>query len=359
MPAPSTFRCVALALASLLALACTQPAGESAGESAPESSATPAATTAESPAAARYGDRTISVEEVDDFIKDQLFRRATDDGDPVKTWTARRDAVTSMIDQELVEAAAAEAGLSANDLLRREVEQRNTVTPEAVQAFYDENQERIGRPIEEIRPQIEQHLKQQNLATVRDAYLATLREGQEIEVLIDAPRTEVAATGPSLGPDDAPVTIVEFSDYQCPFCRRVEPTIEALLARYPEQVRFVYRHYPLDRIHPQARGAAEAAACADDQGQFWAFHKQLFAEGAKFDAQSLEGYAEQTGLDLAEYKACVAERRHKDLVENDFQDGAKAGVTGTPAFFVNGIMMSGARPLEEFVQLIEEELADS
>jgi protein-disulfide isomerase len=124
-------------------------------------------------------------------------------------------------------------------------------------------------------------------------------------------------------------------------------------------VRFVYRHYPLDRIHPQARGASEAAACADEQGQFWAFHRQLFAEGAKFDAQSLELYAGNAGVDVTEFQACVAERRHQALVQSDFEAGAAAGVTGTPAFFVNGIRLSGAQPLEEFVKLVEEELAGS
>jgi len=160
-----------------------------------------------------------------------------------------------------------------------------------------------------------------------------------------------------MGPEDAPVTIVEFSDYQCPYCKRAEPVIKQVLERYPEQVRFVYRHFPLDRIHPQARPAAEAAACADEQGLFWEFHEQLFAPDAKFDDTALEAYAVEAGVDMDGFRSCLGERRTQALVEGDLQAGRSAGVSGTPAFFVNGIRLTGARPFDEFVELIEQELA--
>jgi protein-disulfide isomerase len=180
----------------------------------------------------------------------------------------------------------------------------------------------------------------------------------KVEVLIERPRTQVEATGPARGPAGAKVTIIEFSDYQCPFCRRAEPTVEQVLAEYEGKVRFVFRHFPLDRIHPQARGASEAAACAAEQGKFWEYHAGLFGEGAQFDRPALDALATKTGLDPAAFKACVDERKTQALVEADLKAGEAAGVTGTPAFFINGIPLRGALPLDEFKKVIDAELAE-
>ena len=121
-------------------------------------------------------------------------------------------------------------------------------------------------------------------------------------------------------------------------------------------LRFVHRHYPLNQI---SRGAAEAAACANDQGRFWEFHRGLFASGAKYDAEGLQQQASDLELDLEAFQACVDERRFQAAVEADLAAGREAGVTGTPAFFVNGIHLQGARPLDEFVSVIEKELGRS
>ena len=176
-------------------------------------------------------------------------------------------------------------------------------------------------------------------------------------MLIEPPRIDVAAEGPSLGPAGAPVTIIEFSDYQCPFCKRAEPTVREIAKRYPEQVRLVFRHFPLDNIHPEARSAAEAATCAEDQGKFWEFHELLFDELSEpREGRSCASSPGQAKLDLAAFDACVAERRHRARVDADVAAGREAGVSGTPAFYVNGIPLSGARSVDEFVKLIEREL---
>jgi len=179
-----------------------------------------------------------------------------------------------------------------------------------------------------------------------------------VVVLLERPRTQVEAAGPARGPADAPITIIEFSDYQCPFCRRAEPTLKQVLERYEGKVRFVFRHFPLDRIHPLARGASEAAACADQQGKFWEFHDQLFAENAQLDRAGLDTLAGKTGLDPAAFKLCMDERKTQALVEKDVQAGSAAGVSGTPAFFINGIPLRGAVPAEEFQRIIDDELAE-
>jgi protein-disulfide isomerase len=162
---------------------------------------------------------------------------------------------------------------------------------------------------------------------------------------------------PSRGPANAPITIVEFSDFHCPFCRRVAPTLRRVLEKYPTQVRLVYRDIPVDGLHPQARKAAEAARCANDQGKFWEFHDRIYAGPTDSSAATLKALAEQSGLDAPQFEQCVANDVHKAAVQADVEYAGSLGVTGTPTFFVNGRVMVGAQPYEAFVQLIEDELA--
>jgi protein-disulfide isomerase len=262
-----------------------------------------------------------------------------------------------MINERLLEQEAATRGLTKDELMRQEAEKQTAVGDEELLAFYEENKEHMGGvAFEEMESRIRMHLEQQRGKTAAKQYIEALRASASVEIYLDAPRVEVEAKGASMGPDDAPVTIVEFSDYQCPYCSRAEPVVQQVLERYPSQVRFVFRHFPLEQIHPLARGAAEAAACANEQGRFWEFHGKLFASGAKLDAESLQQYASDLELDLEAFQACVDERRFQAAIEADLVAGRQAGVTGTPVFFVNGIRMSGARPLEDFVSTIEKEL---
>ena len=158
-------------------------------------------------------------------------------------------------------------------------------------------------------------------------------------------------------PDDAPVTIVEFSDFQCPYCQRVVPTMKEIHKLYPDQVRIVFRHLPLDRIHGRARPAAEASACADQQDKFWEFHDILFENNRALSDQDLLKYAADVGLNVAAFEKCVADREFQATVQSDAEAAADLGLRGTPAYFINGIAMRGAKPFEEFVRVIETELA--
>ena len=165
---------------------------------------------------------------------------------------------------------------------------------------------------------------------------------------------------PILGPEDAPVTIVEFSDFECPFCQRsAEEVLPLILEQYPEQVRLVYRDFPLTQIHPQALPAALASECADDQGKFWEYHDLLFANQSALDDASLKAYAAQVGLDEAVFDQCYTSQEHLDEVGGDYQDGITYGVSGTPAFFVNGLRIVGAQPFAVFQQAIDQALAES
>jgi len=304
--------------------------------------------------AAKLGGETIAVADVDAWLKERLFEQVSDDRDPAKLYEIRSEALNDIINERLLEREAAPLGLTPDELIRKEIEKRTAVGEEELLAFYEANKEHLGEAsFEEAKPRIRSHLQRQRGTTAAKQYIESLRETASVEIHLDAPRVEVAAKGPSRGPEDAPVTIIAFSDYRCPHCRRAEAVIEQLLERYPSEVRFVHRHYPLNE---SSRGAAEAAACAHEQGRFWEFHERLFASGGKFDAESLQRYASDAELDREAFRTCVEERRFQAVVEADRSDGREAGVTGTPAFFVNGIPVKGARPLEDFVALIEREL---
>lgn len=328
-----------------------------AGANGCETPGAPAADEGDPTPAARLDGEAITIGSVDAWIKEELFRQATEDGDEAKLHELRSQAVNNIINERLVEAEAKVRGLTAEEMMEAEAEERMKVADTEVRQFFDANEGSMGGlDFETAAPQIRAHLERTKGPQAARAFVDELRDGSEVELLLVRPRVEVAATGASQGPEDAPITIVEFSDYQCPYCSRAEPIIAEVLKRYEGKVRFVYRHFPLDRIHPLARGASEAALCANDQGKFWEFHARLFEEGANMEPAGLTAHAEALELDLEAFGTCTKERRHQAQVEADLAAGREAGVSGTPAFFVNGIVLKGAQPLEEFTRIIDEEL---
>jgi protein-disulfide isomerase len=170
------------------------------------------------------------------------------------------------------------------------------------------------------------------------------------------PKMEVAADGPSKGPSSAPVTIVEFSDFECPYCSRAEETVSQVLKQYGDKVRLVYRDFPLP-FHPNAQKAAEAAQCAGDQGKYWEMHEKLFANQKDLKPEALKGYAKELNLDPAKFEKCLDGGAKAAVVDANRKAGEKVGVTGTPAFFINGYQLTGAQPFEEFKTIIDAELA--
>ena len=162
---------------------------------------------------------------------------------------------------------------------------------------------------------------------------------------------------PSLGPDDAPIVIVEFSDFQCPFCRRFhDETYQSLLDAYPGQIRFVYRNLPLTSIHPAAMPSAIASLCAQDQDAYWDFHEKLFSS-EQLDEETFIRYAADLGLDTETFTACLSSGEHDAEIQQDMNFAIDLGVQSTPTFFVNGLAIVGAQPLANFQQLIDKELA--
>ena len=175
---------------------------------------------------------------------------------------------------------------------------------------------------------------------------------------LESQRTEIATAGyPTRGPLMAPVTIVEFSDFECPFCGGLFPTLKAVEKNYPGQVRIVYRQFPLRKIHPRAQKAAEASLCANEQGRFWEMHDSLFGNQEDLGVDALKARAVELNLDTAAFNACLDSGKEVAAIDKDIAEGMKAGVTGTPIMFINGRMMLGNQPYAKIRDIIEDELA--
>jgi protein-disulfide isomerase len=274
-------------------------------------------------------------------------------------YEARRAALDEIIGIRLIEADAKTRGMEPTAVVAAEITSKvPPVTAPEVEAWYKANPDRVqGATLDQVREPIRQLLAQQRMEVVRDTYLERLKAATPVRILLDAPRVEVADAGrPSHGPANAPISIVEFSDFECPFCGRAFPTVKQVLATYGDRVRLTYRHYPLP-IHPRARPAAEAAACAADQGKFWEYHDRLFQHQDQLSDDDLKAHAAALGLDAAKFNACFQATAHKADIDADIAAGNDAGVNGTPAFFVNGRLLSGAQPFEAFKKVIDEELA--
>lgn len=320
--------------------------------SAPASA--PAAPQAASAVVAQIDGETITEAEVDRAVGMQLDRLNQ------QVYELRQQGLDRLLSQRLLAREAAKRGMSVEDLLRAEVGSKVVpVTTQQVDEFYEANKARLpDRP--DIKDQVKRFLEQQRGEEAAKAYVESLRKTANVVVSLAPPpvvRYDVSSRGPSRGPASAPVTIVEFSDFHCPFCRRVQPVLSELLARYPTQVRLVYRDLPLDSLHPQARRAAEAARCANDQEKFWPFHDALYERGPDASTETLRAAATAVGLDLAAFEQCLGSGKHREAVQEDVEEAQSLGAEGTPAFFINGRFLSGAQPLETFVKVIDEELA--
>ena len=307
---------------------------------------------------ARIGAEVITADEVDKLIRNQLTEVEQ------KSYDLRKQALDQLITQRLVDAKAKAAGLKVPEFLEKELAAKVAApSDEEIRAIYERAKaaKQVEEPLDKVKPQIAQFLKQQKGQVVLAQYVEQLRAEAKVEVLLPAylpPKVEVSSTGPSKGPDDAPVTIVEFSDFQCPYCARAEATVKDLmeLEKYKGKIKLVYRDYPLPS-HNLAPKASEAAHCAGDQGKYWDMHGKLFAATPRLEVTDLKAYARELKLDEGRFDKCLDSGEKAVVVQEHAAAGEKAGVRGTPAFFINGRLLSGAQPLEAFKPLIDAELA--
>jgi len=268
----------------------------------------------------------------------------------------KRKALDGLIEQKMLEVAAKKKGLTTEKLIEQEVNVNVSDPSDAELEGYYYGLGRVAKPFAEVKTQLRDSFKQAKIRQARENYMKTLREGTKVVVLLSAPRVEVAHDPARVrGDAKAPIMIVEFSDYQCPYCHQAEPTVAQVLAKYGDKVSLSYRDFPLTAIHSQAMISAEASRCALEQGKFWEYHDQLFT-ASKLEKDDLIGYARNLKLNDKQFESCLNSEKYKTDIEKDEQDGRKAGVNGTPAFFINGIFLNGAKPREEFTRVIDDEL---
>jgi protein-disulfide isomerase len=260
----------------------------------------------------------------------------------------------------LLELEAAAVGVTVDELTANEVD-ANVPEPTdgEVDVFYEARKADLqGQPKEAIAPRIREYLAAQARQRVYMDYIDSLRKKYEVTTYLEPMRLEVASDGfPAKGPEGAPVTIVEFSDFECPYCSRVVPTLEQVTETYGDKVRLVFRQFPLHQIHPNAQKAAEASLCANEQDSFWEMHDTMFREQKALSVEQLKEKAARLGLETDAFNECLDSGRFADQVMADVEEGRGAGVTGTPAMFINGRFLSGAQPFESIAKVIDDELA--
>ena len=274
-------------------------------------------------------------------------------------YMARRAAIEEMVADRLLEGEAKARGIDRATLVEREIASKAPVPTDAeITAWYRANPGRVnGAVLDQVRAPIRSLLIDERMSAARATFVESLKMKTPITVTLEPPRVEVTDGGrPARGASRGSVEVIEFSDFQCPFCQRANPVVDQVLTTYGDRIKFVYRHYPLPN-HPNAKPAAEASACAQVQGKFWEYHDQLFANPSKLTDADLKAHAVAVGLDAAQFNGCVDSHQQKPGVDADIAAADKAGVTGTPAFFINGRSIEGAQPFEAFKRVIDEELA--
>jgi protein-disulfide isomerase len=213
------------------------------------------------------------------------------------------------------------------------------------------------QPFEKVKDNLKEQIMDRRRDKARKAYVESLRKQENAQVILDSPSAKVATTGaPSLGPANAPVKIIEFADYQCPYCKQVHPDLQRLREEFPQQTVLVYEDFPLP-MHPFAEKAAEASHCAEDQGKFWEYHDGLFQHNGPLDAEALKGIARSLNLDQAKFTQCLDSGKEAPTVAKGLAEGKKLGLTGTPTFFINGHMAAGATKYDALKELVTHQLS--
>lgn len=301
---------------------------------------------------ARLNNQPITEEDIQRVAGAGLIRAQ------VQLYDVREGAIRQIVEERLIEAEALREDLSIGQWIKEQISDNIRIEEGALSAYYEEHKAEFqDRPFEDVQEEVRARLFDVEYQKRYADLINRLKKRAAIEVLIEAPRVDVDDGGaPFRGPQNAPVTIIEFGDFQCPFCGRARPTINQILESYPKQVRYVFRDFPLP-FHEQALKAHEACHCAGDQGRYWEMNQKLFENQQALTSEDFTRYAEELGLDIALFQKCLDAGEHVNMIQRHRLSGESAGVSGTPTFFVNGRMVLGMAPFTHFQQIIEQELA--
>ncbi len=302
---------------------------------------------------AMIGDRPVTDAQIEDLAGERLARIKAEE------YAIKRQVLDEYILQVLMEKEAKARNISVEELRKREIDQKVVlVTDDAKRAVYESNPAQFqGRAEAEALAQIESNLLRIRLQEARKRFMDSLRQSNAVRILYAAPRVAIDTKNePSKGLENAPVTLVTFSDYQCPYCSRIEPTLKQLERKYGNRLRMVFRDFPLSQIHPNATKSAEAAECARDQGKFWEMHDRLFSNQQALSPPDLKKSAADVGLDTSRFAECLDSGAKAAEWQRDLRDGQRYGVSGTPTVFINGRLIRGASTVESISAVVDEEL---
>ncbi|MFH1873757.1 MAG: thioredoxin domain-containing protein [Pseudomonadota bacterium] len=293
----------------------------------------------------------ILMTELDSSINSQLQRLDS------QRYQVRKQGLDELIEEKIIENAAKSKGQKPEEFLQQEAfAQIKKPSEEEIKAIYEARKGKSGIKFDEVKDQISTYLEQSQKAKARQDLIAKLSTDTKIDILLDPPRVEINLdNAPGMGPKDAKITLVEFSDYQCPFCKRVRETIWQLMDEYKDQVRYYFLDFPLS-FHKQAQKAHEASRCAGDQDKYFEYNKKIFNNQGNIAVTDLKNYAKELNLNLDKFNKCLDSGKYAQVVQDSVEEGIRVGVTGTPAFFINGIQLTGAQPITAFKDVIESEL---
>lgn len=297
------------------------------------------------------GDSVITKAALEDRAGDRLLRFKNDE------FGIDTAVLNEYIDDLLLSQEAAKQKITVTELLSREVTDRvQPVTEAEARAVLDTASTYQRLPEAQALRAAMAEIRTRRTAKQRADYLSALRSQESVKIKLEPPRLHRSISGgQSSGPADAPVSIVEFSDFQCPYCANMATTLNRLRNEYSGLVRLVFKQMPLS-IHPQAAKAAEASLCAANQGRFWEMHDRLFDQQTALAGGRFAELAEKVGLDVPAFENCLESQMFARVVNTERIEGVGVGITATPTFFINGRMIMGSRSYDELRKIVDEEL---
>lgn len=263
-----------------------------------------------------------------------------------------------LLADKMFEAEAQSRGISKEKLFETELAGKvKEPTQAEIKAFYETNKQSYNQPLDKVSGDIRKFLKEERRNRALGDLADRLKSRYGVRVLLPPLRAKVRTEGsPSLGPKEAPVTMVEFSDYQSSYCSQLDKTLREAVRKYGDQVRLVYHHFAIPNLHPFAGKAAEASYCAGDQNHYWEMHDLIFETQNQLKEEDLKAKAAKLKLDSAAFNGCLTSGKYAERVKQDLQEGYNLGVAATPALFINGRFLSGALPLSVLSKTIDEEI---
>jgi protein-disulfide isomerase len=305
------------------------------------------------PAVARFGDQVITESELEQMIGPSLASLRQ------QIYDTKVAGLEEEIFLRLVQKAAAAEGVTESEYMKIHIDQQAGEPEEGeVVKLMSQYRSRLAEDDAQAREQVVQALKQREQQSLTEDLRKKLFAEAGVKILLDPPRVAFTfdESSPSRGPADAPVVLVEYTDYQCPYCTRIQPTLDELMERYDGKLVHVFKNLPLP-MHAQAQLAASAALCAQDQGKFWELHDWLFANQRSLSRESIVEAAGNLGMDTEVFASCIDQGKYAERVKAETAEAQSYGITGTPGFLINGRVITGARPIEMFESVIDDELA--